>query len=383
MRRVALLALFAVAGPGLAVPVTDAHWSSMAGNLFPALEAIRADRLPADAGTMLAARRLRIARCGDDLPCIITSTRWTAEEIKELADGASRALARDGRRYVPPDDGAGPEVARQLSGLNAILDVYGLGSPARYPQIDGPVVAPGTTPESLANVRYAIQLARAGGADPATALDPSIGLALALLDANDRNEPAAFEPLDAIYNKEAMAKAKTLDWARFRYSAIVIPGVGPDDLATPLSARGKLNVRMAAERFRDGGAPFIILSGSNVHPRGTHVAEAVQMRQALIERFGISAADIVIEPYARHTTTNLRNATRRLVALGAPLAKDVLIVTNADQSRYIESAEFSHRNAVELGYQPGTIGARLSATELTFRPSASSLRVDPMDPLDP
>ena len=383
MRRVALLALFVVTRPGLAAPVADTHWSSMAGNLFPALEAIRADRLPADAGTILATRRLRIARCGDDLPCIITSTRWTAEEIRQLAGGAPRSLAMDDHRYMPPDDGVEPEVARQLSGLNAILDVYGLGSPARYPQIDGPVVTPGTTPESLANVRYAIQLARAGSNDPVTALDPSIGLALALLDANDRSEPAAFEPLDEVYNKEALAKAKTLDWARFRYSAIVIPGVGPDDLATPLSARGKLSVRMAAERFRDGVAPFIILSGSNVHPRGTHVAEAVQMRQALIERFGISAADIVIEPYARHTTTNLRNATRRLVALGAPLAKDVLIVTNEDQSRYIESAEFSHRNAVELGYQPGTIGARLSATELTFRPSASSLRVDPMDPLDP
>jgi hypothetical protein len=100
-------------------------------------------------------------------------------------------------------------------------------------------------------------------------------------------------------------------------------------------------------------------------------------------RYGIPADRIVVEPYARHTTTNLRNATRRLIALGAPLDRDTLVVTNPAHSRSMEGADFVARNQRELGYQPGTISRRLSANEVTFRPSRLSLRVDPGDPLDP
>jgi len=107
------------------------------------------------------------------------------------------------------------------------------------------------------------------------------------------------------------------------------------------------------------------------------------MRRALIERFGVPAEAIIIEPYARHTTTNLRNITRRLAAMTAPLDKDTLIITNVGQSSYIESPDFSARNLKDLGYVPGTVGARLSPNELTFRPSIKSLRIDPSDPLDP
>jgi hypothetical protein len=53
------------------------------------------------------------------------------------------------------------------------------------------------------------------------------------------------------------------------------------------------------------------------------------------------------------------------------------------QSAYIESARFTDRNAAELGYQPGTVVRRVSPTELVFRPSRTSERVDPRDPLDP
>jgi len=69
--------------------------------------------------------------------------------------------------------------------------------------------------------------------------------------------------------------------------------------------------------------------------------------------------------------------------LGAPLDRDALIVSDPDQIRYIESREFADRNQRVLGYEPGTIGAQLAPFELPFRPSRASLRVDPMDPLDP
>jgi len=107
------------------------------------------------------------------------------------------------------------------------------------------------------------------------------------------------------------------------------------------------------------------------------------MRKALIERYGVPAEAILIEPYARHTTTNLRNASRLLARIGAPPEAETVIVCNPLQSAYIESAKFTERNAAELGYQPGTVVRRVSPTELVFRPSRTSERVDPRDPLDP
>jgi len=65
------------------------------------------------------------------------------------------------------------------------------------------------------------------------------------------------------------------------------------------------------------------------------------------------------------------------------LNRDTLIVCNAGQSASIESPAFKQRNLAELGYDPGTVGRRLSSSELEFRPSPLSARVDPRDPLDP
>lgn len=346
----ALFLLFA--HPGQAARVRDAKMEALSNRLFPLLTAWRA---PAEGETaaMLADRRNRLSACGDVPACLLQAALWREPERDLLS----------------------PPIQRELDGLNHIIEVYGLDAAPRYPEIDGPTVA--SKPRFLAD---ALTLAKAAEDDQR---DPSIALALALLDASDRDEAAAFEPLDAQYNGPALARVRAIDWSRYPYTAIIVPGIGPDDLATPLSAKGKLNVHMAAARFFDGVAPFIIVSGGTVHPRGTRHAEALEMRQALIERFGVPADCIVVEPYARHTTTNLRNASRRLAALGAPSDRDALIVTYAEQSKMIESAGFAARNRLELGYLPGIVGTRLSPTELTFRPAAESLRIDPMDPLDP
>mgnify|MGYP003343032261 CR=1 FL=1 len=89
-----------------------------------------------------------------------------------------------------------------------------------------------------------------------------------------------------------------------------MPGIGPDDLTTPLSAAGKLNVHMAAARYHAGFAPFIILSGSAVHPRGTRFFEAIEMRRALIERYGVPAEMVVgiigVETFYGQHTGNYR-----------------------------------------------------------------------------
>ncbi|RYF03780.1 MAG: YdcF family protein, partial [Oxalobacteraceae bacterium] len=303
---------------------------------------------------------------------------WTDAEM----DAVAAAVPASANRAALADDGIRAQVARELRGLNAVLQTYGFGTQARYPMIDGPVEQAGGA-DFKALVADAIWLADAGKNDPAVRLDPSLALAIALVDVSERHDAVAFEPLDAAHNAAPFALARTLDWKRYRYSAIIIPGVGPENPTISLSARGKLHLQLAARRFAQGDVAFIITSGAAVHPKGSHFVEAVEMRKALIERYRIPAERIVIEPYARHTTTNLRNATRRLHAMGAPLDKPTLIVANADQSRYITSPEFAARNPAELGYDPGTVGTRLSPYEVEFTPSLHSLRVDPWDPLDP
>ena len=381
--RFILAAALAIALPCQAAPVRDQHFALMAERLFPMVASMKAEsgRSPVGLAAVLERRKKRINACQQASKCLFLAATWTDEEM----DAVASAVAPASSSPKPPpiaDDGVKAQVVRELRGLNAILQIYGFGTESRYPMIDGPVEKTGSA-DFKALVADAIWLAEAAKDDPAMSLDPSIALAIALIDANERPDAVAFEPLDQAHNAAAFARARGIDWKRYRYTAIVIPGVGPENLAIAMSARGKLHLRLAASRFADGDAAFIIVSGAAVHPKGSRFNEAIEMRKVLIERFHVPAERIVIEPYARHTTTNLRNATRRLVAMGAPIEQPALIVANADQSRYIESPEFAARNPAELGYQPGTVGPRLSPFELEFRPSLRSLRVDPWDPLDP
>jgi len=376
----ALATAAAIALPLQAAPAVDQQWALLATRMFPFVASVKAGagQPSAALASVLDARRKRIDACQLAPKCLFLAATWTDAEM----DAVAAAVPASANQPALADDGIRAQVARELRGLNAVLQTYGFGTQARYPMIDGPVEQTGGA-DFKALVADAIWLADAGKNDPTVRLDPSLALAIALVDVSERHDAVAFEPLDAAHNAAPFALARTLDWKRYRYSAIIIPGVGPENPTIPLSARGKLHLQLAARRFAQGDVAFIITSGAAVHPKGAHFVEAVEMRKALIERYRIPAERIVIEPYARHTTTNLRNATRRLHAMGAPLDKPTLIVANADQSRYITSPEFAARNPAELGYDPGTVGTRLSPYEVEFTPSLHSLRVDPWDPLDP
>jgi len=353
-----------------AAPVRDRASEALAVRLFPLLAR-------PGAGAVLEplrrARAARVSACGDDAACVARASRWEAAEINSLAAAAApRATASP----AVADDGAAAQLGRELRGVTAILDTYALGVVPRYPAIDGPEVPPDSA-EAKTRLRAAVALAatpRAG------ALDPGVELALALLQTNDRTDAVRD---DAILDAAARRRARTLDWSHYRYTALIVTGVGPEVPDMPLSPGGQYHVRLAAERYAAGDAALIIVSGGRAHPRATRFTEAVEMRRALIERYGVPAEAIVLEPYARHTTTNLRDATRELVALGAPLNRPALIVCNPEQSRYIEGAAFAERNRRELGYLPGAIGPRRSPRTIEFRPARESLRVDPLDPLDP
>jgi hypothetical protein len=144
-----------------------------------------------------------------------------------------------------------------------------------------------------------------------------------------------------------------------------------------------LRDEIAARRFRDGKAPFILTSGGHVHPSQTEYSEAIEMKRDLMERFHIPAEAIVVDPHARHTTTNMRNAARLLYRYGFPFERKALVTTDLSQSQYIENPDFAKRCASELGYMPFRLLGRTSPFDLEFLPLIESLQIDPQDPLDP
>ncbi|WCP13994.1 hypothetical protein sphantq_02435 [Sphingobium sp. AntQ-1] len=369
--------------PACAGAVRDSVTESLSQRLFPLLDALARDpaalrALKGSVGipALLEVRQARRADCGQDPLCRAQALIWTAVEADHIARAAATLPG------LPAfDDGRSAQARRELEGVNVVVRTYGLGQVPPYPQIDGAgMIDP---QERQARLQAADWLSATPRAQSAQALDPGIDYALALLDVSDRIDAIGFEPLTGGANAAAMARARTIDWRRHRYSALIVTGVGPEVVDMALSPFGKYHLRLAASRFAQGEAPFLIVTGGRAHPRATRFAEAERMRDALIERYGVPADAILIEPYARHTTTNLRNASRLLMAMGAPLDQDALIVCNPGQSAAIESVQFVKRNQDELGYQPGQIGRRLSPTELLFRPSRASARIDPRDPLDP
>ncbi len=80
---------------------------------------------------------------------------------------------------------------------------------------------------------------------------------------------------------------------------------------------------MAVKRYRQGLAPLLLVSGGAVHPKRTPYNEALEMKKELMNVYGIPARAIIVEPHARHTTTNFRNAARLVYRYGIPADKKV------------------------------------------------------------
>ncbi|MBS1067388.1 YdcF family protein [Gluconobacter cerinus] len=275
---------------------------------------------------------------------------------------------------------------RDADAINYILSVYGEGRAPRYPKIDAASVD--VTAKDFSNLIMGIQTKILSDQSQHQGLaypffKESLVNAVFLLDANDRMDAVRFSGLWNTLNAPSLGFARQLNWKSYPYTAIIVPGEGPEDPHTQLSALGKFRLTLAVESFNRQLAPFIIVSGGAVHPAHTNFVEAAEMRHFLIERFHIPEQSIVTEPYARHTTTNLRNASRYLQILGAPENKPALIVTDQSQSDYISSTVFFSRNMTELKCEPGEIGQRLSPFATIFISNKGCNKTDPQDPLDP
>ncbi|HLZ88873.1 MAG TPA: YdcF family protein [Puia sp.] len=267
-------------------------------------------------------------------------------------------------------------------GINYILDQYGLGRKLRYPAIDS--VSYDVRGEYYQDLLKALFPFLHERADSMTLfVQPSLALAWELMRANDRDEPARFEPLEQGENRAATARVKTLDWSRYKYTAILVPGEGPELATVPFDPIGRMRCDLAADRYKKGLAPFIIVSGGYCHPFHTPYCEAIEMKHYLTREWGIPEAAVIIEPQARHTTTNFRNACRLIIRYGMPVERPSLCVTTKDQADYIDDPRFGNRCRRELGYLPYRDLRRTSDHEFTFLPVMECLHMDPYDPLDP
>lgn len=326
--------------------------------------------------------------------------RWSANNTDQIAEQLA-TLARKNSdlaamiaaplrpsgvfaRYEQLDDGAlvsqGWRDAAQ--GLNTILHHYLLAHAPRYPAIDSLTYDPESGDYGRA-IEMALRLTRQRLSDDALFFEPALTFATLLLELTGRDEAARYEPLDQGKNAAAVRHISQINWGDFPNPVILVPGNGPKIAGRRLSPLGVLNCHLAADLYRQRRAPLLVVSGGHVWPSRTPYAEAIEMKRYLTERLAIPKHAVLIDPHARHTTTNLRNVSRLIFSYGIPSNRPVLIATHPSQSRDLTTPEFAQRCRDELGYEPWVTIQRVSATLVEFKPTRLSLHRDSADPLDP
>jgi hypothetical protein len=345
--------------------------------------------------------------CKGDVPCESRNLQFTTRQIEEISaalhclyqsDASLREFAHV--KLKPAAlfslDASDTEESilidtwkRSAQAMDQIIATYANGTAPRYPDIDSMTYAANSKSySSLMTILLDDLSVEETAASPRAAWDalffePTLRFSIRLLQSNSRDEAGRFWPLRGGENSNAAEQIVSTQWTKFPYSVIVIPGAGSEVGNVPLSPWGKERVRLGVRAYRSGKAPFLLVTGGFVHPSQTPYCEAVEMKRYLMEVYAVPASAILLEPYARHTTTNLRNASRAVFDYGIPSVKPMLIVSDAAQITYIQSTPFRDRTRSELGYLPVTLGKRLLPTELEAIPSGKSRLVDAGDPLDP
>jgi len=345
--------------------------------------------------------------CKGDLQCKSKSLQFTPQQIDDVSAALHRlyegnaSLRNFAHSKLKPValfslDASQTEESvvidtwvRSAHDMNQIIATYANGTAPRYPEIDSMTYTSNSkTFASLMTILLDDLIVEEASASPRLTGDtlffePTLRFSVRLLQSNSRDEAGRLWPLDTGENANAVEQIASMQWAKFPYSVIVIPGAGSEVANVSLSPWGRERVRLGVLAYRLGRAPFILVTGGFVHPSQTPYCEALEMKRYLMEVYAIPATAILLEPYARHTTTNLRNASREVFDYRIPSGKPMLIVSDESQITYIQSATFLDRTRNELGYLPVTLSKRLSPTELEAIPSIKSLFVDAGDPLDP
>lgn len=309
-------------------------------------------------------------------------------ELKALAKHPEfKTLTRDMRRsgaFIKYSGQSDPEMLSAAwkdaaNGMNRLLSIYCLGNNPLYKDIDKVSfdVSKKEYPKLLKTKLTEIKLTK-----DALFFEPTLSFALKLLEANRRDEAARYEPLEEGENKTCLQDVKNISWNDYPYSFILVLGSGPGDSAK-LSKIGARRADQAAQLFLAHKAPLLIFSGGHVHPMQTPFSEAIEMKKYVVERYRIPELSILVEPYARHTTTNFRNGARLVFRYGIPAGLKALVTSSEDHITIITKPGFRIRCATELGYFPMEFITQISPSAAEFKPAVASLFFDANDPLDP
>lgn len=337
--------------------------------------------------------------CGNNAPCYTEQLKFSGQEIQAVGArltalyNDNNALGKLVKQHLIPSgtymlfqQESGAELLRKAweqdaMGINFAIGVYAEGKKANYPLIDS--ISFNVNNPRYGNMLYspAYVVMQECAASRLFFL-PSLTASLLFIEMNERDQAADYEPMESTVNKAAYDRVKTIKWTSYKYSVILVPGAGPDNPAVPLSAGGMLRCRLAAVQYHKGMAPFIMVSGGKVHPYKTKYNEAEEMKRFLIHKLHIPENAIIMEPHARHTTTNMRNAVRLMFRYGMPMDKPGLTSTERGQSAWIGTTlvERCKKELDEVPYKPGE---RLSETEVAFYPLLEALHIDPTEPMDP
>lgn len=267
-------------------------------------------------------------------------------------------------------------------GLNHIIKTYAFGQRGPYAAIDS-VSYDIHSPYYQRLVHAGLQHLHEDTTDMSLFFQPTLKFALQLLELNNRDESIRFEPMKVGENRAAVNYISSVNWENFPYSIILVPGHGPEQSWVSLSPLAKIRNELAAKRYREGLAPLIVVSGGNVHPFQTPYNEALEMKKDLIQRLHVPEFAIIIEPHARHTTTNFRNTSRLILRYQIPDNKPALATTDIYQSHYITDRGLEERCHEELGYIPYKYVKRLNQHDVVWLPVFDALQTNPLDPLDP
>ncbi len=330
--------------------------------------------------------------------CFAEKAKFTAAEIKLIGDEllklyqtnnalgllVKQQLIPSGKYSlygnVKPEELLQKAWEQDASAINYAIDVYALGKKPNYPAIDSISfnIKDKQYPELLYDCSAAVL------EDCRTTklfFFPAITYALRCLEINERNQAGNYEPMATTVNKAAVDRIETINWNNYQYTLILVPGAGPEKAEEALSAEGMLRCRIAAHHYLEGMAPFIMVSGGKVHPFKTKYCEAEEMKKYLVKTLSIPENAILMEPHARHTTTNMRNCARLIYQYKIPSDKPFLTSTTKSQSYYITN--MSARCLKELQYVPYKIGKRISDTDQEFYAVKEALQIDADEPLDP
>ncbi len=266
-----------------------------------------------------------------------------------------------------------------IDGINRVLDIYGLGKKPYYGDIDKALYDVESAP-----YQQKLQQEMRGLADQDFSLffEPMVAYALKLMDLHEKKDAVRYEPLEDRENEPASNYLNKIDWAEYSYSIISVFGASPADNA-PISEEGKRRADRAVELFKKGLAPLLAFSGGHVRPYNTPFSEAIEMKKYVMEKYGIPEKYILVDPYARHSTSNLRNSARLIYRYGLPTDKKALLSSSKSHISIIKSILHKLRCIQELGYQPVVFHERILPEAIEITPRVTSLHSNAHDPLDP